>query len=233
MKRFLILIVLAGIVAAGFGFVWLRFTAPKPGELATLQDGDLLFQTIKSTQTAAIIAATGSPYTHVGIAKHDPKLGLVVIEASGPVRETPLEQWIKQGFGARVTVKRLHGITPALAANILNAAKAYYGKPYDFLFRFDKDAIYCSELVYDAFQDGAKITVGHVQQVMELNTDNKAVQKLLALRWHDHPLCQTPPNNTALMCADLIMKQELITPASIAADGKFDTVYDNYYPMAR
>lgn len=232
-KRVLILLILAMIVAAGFGFVWLRFTAPKPGELDGLQNGDLVFQTLASPQTLAIIFATGSLYTHTGIIKQDAKLGPMVVEAVGPVREIPLAQWLKQGVAARVVAKRMHGMTPAIAGKILEAARTHYGKPYDFLFRFDQETIYCSELVYDAFQAGAHINIGRVQRVMELNTDNFAVQKLFALRWQDHPLCQAPPTNNYTACADLILKQELITPVSIAADQKLEIIYNNYGKLAR
>jgi len=59
--------------------VW-RAYAPAP----TLQAGDLIFQTSKSRQSSAILAATLSPYTHMGIVAK--KGGAwVVIEAVGPV----------------------------------------------------------------------------------------------------------------------------------------------------
>ncbi len=227
-KRLLVLLILAAIVAAGFGYVWLRFTALKPGELAEFQDGDLVFQTRNSSQALPIIIATQSLYTHVGIVKQVAKFGPLIVEATNPVRETPMDEWLRQGIGSRVTVKRMRGMIPATATRILEAARPYYGKPDDSLFRFDNENIYGSELVFAAYQAGARVNLGRVQRVMELNLDNFVVRKLFELRWQNHPLCQAPPTDNYTVCADLLLRQEVMTPASIATDPKLETSYDNY-----
>jgi hypothetical protein len=64
-----------------------------------VRDGDLIFQTSKSSQSLAIQRATGSPYSHMGlIFNRDGKP--YVFEAVATVRFTPLDQWIARGVDA-------------------------------------------------------------------------------------------------------------------------------------
>ncbi|UDF02895.1 YiiX/YebB-like N1pC/P60 family cysteine hydrolase [Asticcacaulis sp. AND118] len=51
-----------------------------------LRDGDLIFQTSRSQQSKAILVASRSLYTHMGIVKHTSS-GWMVVEAVGPVKE--------------------------------------------------------------------------------------------------------------------------------------------------
>ncbi len=227
-RRIFILLIVAALVAAGALFVWLRSTAPKAGALDVLQNGDLVFQTRISLSDMSVAFMTLSPLTHVGIIKNSANAAPRVVDVSDKVQEMPLSEWLEHGAGDRVVVKRMRGMTPAIAANILESARAYYGKPDDLLFRFDADSIYSGELVYAAFQSGARINLGRVQRMLELNVDNVFVQKFFAMHWRDHPLCRTPESNIYTVCADLILSQEIITPVSIATAPQLDTVYDNY-----
>ena len=60
-----------------------------------LQDGDLVFHSSHSSQSQAIELATKSKFSHMGIV-----LTLnnrqMVYEAVGPVKYTPLREWIKK-----------------------------------------------------------------------------------------------------------------------------------------
>jgi hypothetical protein len=73
--------------------VWIGFILPLQAEdqpSFDLQDGDIVFSGSAFGQGAAIIAATGSPITHCGIAfKKDGSW--MVLEAVQPVRVTKLE----------------------------------------------------------------------------------------------------------------------------------------------
>lgn len=223
MKRlltaFVVLLVLVAMAA-----VWLRATSGA-NRLPPLRNGDLVFQTSTSDQFNAILIATADPYTHMGIVKTDGGAAKV-IEAAGPVRETPLDIWVKRGFLGRVAVYRDPELTPDQASAVLAAAKDYYGKPYDFVFSFDNDAIYCSELVYLAFKQ-AGIPVGKVQTVSELYINNPFVKKLIERRWRSVPECKAQGFDFA-RCYQLILDRKLITPASIARDPKFQRIYTNY-----
>lgn len=209
-------------------YTWLELTRVKPEKLPALKSGDLVFQTINTGQTLAVAAASASAYTHVGIIKMDENGVPLVVEAVGPVREVPLEKWIRQGIFDRVAIKRVSGLTEEQAAKILKAAEKYYGRPYDFFFLFDKEKIYCSELVYYAFKEGAGIEIGKIQEVSELNTDNFAVQKLIKKRWQNYTPCHERGAKTFSACLPLILSQKLVTPTSIANDPRIESVYKNY-----
>ena len=64
-----------------------------PHAAPTVMDGDIIFQTSKSSQSLAIQRATGSRYSHMGLIFL--RAGKpFVFEAVSPVKYTPLDQWI-------------------------------------------------------------------------------------------------------------------------------------------
>src|ERR1043166_8812275 len=72
----------------------------------TLKDGDIIFQTSRSSQSVAIRRATHSRYSHMGLVLY--RSGQpYVLEASSTVRYTPLPAWIARGVGGHYVVKRL------------------------------------------------------------------------------------------------------------------------------
>lgn len=216
------------LVAALGVWAWAAATRPDIGKLPKLQDGDLVFQTIRSHQTTAIMLASHTWLSHVGIVRIGLDGAPKVVEAVGPVREIALDRWIKQGIGARLLIKRLPELTREQARAVLIAAERYIGKPYDFFFLPDDDRIYCSELAYKAFQQGAGLTVGQMQKVATLDLDNFAVKALLQERWGDDPLCQSQETNSYEKCLPVIKQQDIITPDAVARDPRLLTLYDNY-----
>jgi hypothetical protein len=220
LNRFLLL-VLALVVA---GWVALALTPPKPDTLA-LQDGDLVFQTNFDTQGLAVMLASRSPYTHMGIIRLRQGKAMVV-EAVGPVTETPLRQWIARGTGKRMALMRVKDLAPNAAAKVFARAKREYGKPYDIYFLPGLDAIYCSELVRLSFE-AAGITLGKIEKVGDL-ADSPAVDRLIEERWERYPPCKGVKGMTLEKCRGIIMQQELVTPASIADDSRVELIYSNY-----
>jgi uncharacterized protein YycO len=194
-------------------------------DLPPLKDGDLVFQSTWVPGSMAIGLASGSIYIHTGIIKHTDN-GVVVIQASSTVTETPLDRWIDQGVLGRFALYRYKDLSQAQATAILSAAKAYYGKPYDHFFSFDNDAIYCSELDYLAFKD-AGVSLGKVEQIGSLGINNRFVRKLIEQRWQYYPACAGKGYNFET-CYDVIMNGKLITPASIAADPHLERIFSNY-----
>src|SRR5215471_435789 len=102
-------------------------------------DGDLIFQTSRSSQSVAIQRATGSSLSHMGlilIRNGKP----YVFEASSKVRYTPLEQWIARGERGHYTVKRLKNastlLTSASLSHIREVASTFEGRPYDLTFEW-------------------------------------------------------------------------------------------------
>ncbi len=190
-----------------------------------LRDGDLIFQTSKSNQSAAILIASSSPYSHVGIIKHK-KRNVFVVEASNVVKETTLESWIERGLFRRYAIYRFTGLTSEKAQEILQAAATYYKRPYDIFFSFDNNSMYCSELVYVAYKT-AGLQTGKLQKVSELHTQNSIVKKIIEQRWQRHPKCMTK-GMTFDQCYDRVLSDILVTPASLAEDSQFEKVYSNY-----
>ena len=221
MKKFLAVCCLIFVLGLGAGWAMTR-SLP---DLPPLNDGDLIFHTSTSNQSLAILVSTASAYTHMGIIRLTAS-GPVVIEAAGQVRETPLSQWVARGVLRRVAIYRDPDLTPAEIGAVLAGAKALYSRPYDIHFSFDNDAIYCSELPYLAFRK-AGLSLGRVQTVGDLHTDNFLVTALIRKRWQSYTPC-TAKGLDFDQCRTAILAQPLVTPISIARDARLRQVYSNY-----
>lgn len=219
-----LIIALAIGILLGGSLAFMRMTPPDTKAIG-IKNGDIILQTILGTQGMAIIAASSSPYTHMGFIKTSGKEP-VVVEAVGPVKETPLTQWIARGIGQRITILRLKDMTPEMAKKVAAAARKHYGKPYDFYFLPDKKSFYCSELVREAYL-GAGVTLGKPQKVGEL-TKSAAMDTIIEQRWKYYPPCQGIAGITMEKCRKIIMEQVLVTPASIARDPQLEPVFSNY-----
>lgn len=202
-------------------------TRPDAAVLAGLRDGDIVFQTSKDSQSLAVMLATKSLYSHVGVIDVMKNGKVMVLEAANPVRATPVKEWVAHGIGGRITVKRLKKEDAAAVRRALAWARGRMGRPYDPYFHSSDEAFYCSELVHDAFSH-AGIKLGHEQKLSELETGSAAVQKIMKDRWQDHPVCRKGQKKTFESCIAAVMEEKLVTPESIARDGKLETVYSNY-----
>ncbi|WP_031235149.1 YiiX/YebB-like N1pC/P60 family cysteine hydrolase [Asticcacaulis sp. AC402] len=218
MKRKPWIIGIVAIIALLATYAGLRMVGKPPA----LKDGDLIFQTSGSHQSAAILAATGSAFTHMGILERDDGQWYVV-EAGGTVTRTPLGAWTRRGKGGRYAVYR-RDLTPAQTRTLLKAAHRLDGRPYDIFFSFNNRAIYCSELPYLAFGK-AGITIGQVQKVRDLHADNGLAKSLIEKRWRRHDDCKGLDFDA---CYARILDQDLVTPVSIANDRQFRQIFSNY-----
>ncbi|MEO6052836.1 MAG: YiiX/YebB-like N1pC/P60 family cysteine hydrolase [Chthoniobacterales bacterium] len=132
-------------------------------------EGDIVFQSIpKCDLVDAIEGATHSPYSHCGVVlrEHDQ---WVVIAAISEVRETPLLRWIQRGRGAGFAVYRLK---PSYTASIPEFKKhlvGYLGLPYDYDYDMSDKEIYCSELVYKAFNKTTGEQMGKLEKLSDLD----------------------------------------------------------------
>lgn len=97
---------------------------------ARLREGDIVFSCSEHGQGEAIIAATGSPYTHCGIVfRKDGKL--MVLEAVQPVGVVSLQDFMARGKPGTSHARRLK--KPLAAADIQRGrewAAAQVGKDY-------------------------------------------------------------------------------------------------------
>ncbi len=150
----------------------------------------MVFQRSTSGQAAAISAATGSDWTHMGLVRlmnGKP----VVLEATQPVKLTPYATWVARGVDHRVAVKRLVEAdsvwTPA-ALERLDALQAQWlGLPYDAQFGWGDEALYCSELVHKALSGAADIELAPLRPLGSYAVSDPALRRQIEARWGEVP----------------------------------------------
>ncbi|WMD20924.1 YiiX family permuted papain-like enzyme [Achromobacter seleniivolatilans] len=150
-----------------------------------LQTGDLVFQQSRSAQSLAIQQATHSPYSHMGMIVT--RQGRpYVLEAAARVSYTPLDQWVAQGEGGQYVAKRLRDasmLTPEVREQLAAAGASYVGKPYDLVFAWSDDKIYCSELVWKIYQRTLGIQIGELAPLKRFDLSSPAVQAKMQERY--------------------------------------------------
>jgi hypothetical protein len=101
------------------------------------------------------------------------------------VKWTPLAEWVGRGAGQEVVLMRLADPSPLAdggADKLQAAATRYLGRHYDTLFQWTDDRIYCSELVYKAYQAALGLQIGAVQRMGSFDLASPAVRKLIEAR---------------------------------------------------
>jgi len=157
------------------------------------RDGDLIFQHSVSVQSTAVQLATSSYYSHCGIIFYlngEP----YVFEAIEPVGVRTLEDWINSGENQNYAVYRLKN--RSLNATELNTMKSYLknqlDKHYDLGFNWSDKEMYCSELVFKAYQQ-IGITLCPTQALGSFRLDHPKVKRILTQRYgnnipYDEPM---------------------------------------------
>jgi hypothetical protein len=176
------------------------------------RNGDIVFQTSRSAQSRAIQLATKSPYSHMGIVYiRDGRP--FVFEAVQPVKLTPLQEWIRRGEGQHFVAKRLISADSVLTAEVLMKMRAvgdqFMGRNYDLYFEWSDDRIYCSELVWKIYDQGAGIKIGQLSKMGSFDLSAPAVQAKIRERFGNNP----PLEDT------------VISPASMFASPNLKTVH--------
>ena len=180
-----------------------------------IQDGDIIFQTSQSLQCEAVRIATNSKFSHCGII-YEINGNLFVFEAVQPVKLTPLEDWIMYGRDKNYVVKRLKNASQVLTPDTLQKMKDYSqqfnGKEYDAFFEWTDTRIYCSELVWKIYKNGANIELSKLQQLKDFNLTDERVQKILKERYG---------NNIPL-------EEKVVSPSNLVDSDLLVTVVDTY-----
>lgn len=147
------------------------------------QTGDIIFQISRSSQSKAIQLATHTDYSHTGMLVIRNKKPYV-FEAVGPVKYTPLKQWIAHGEKGKYVVRRVEGgLSVEQQQKLAQTAKRYLGKPYDFSFSWSDDRQYCSEVVWKVYQNALGMRVGEQQKLKEFDLSSPQVQAKLKERY--------------------------------------------------
>lgn len=206
------------------GAIFLAGLPPAKGDSPETLPGDLIFQESKSPQAKAIKEVTGSRYSHCGVVvKRDG--ALFVAEAIEPVRvvDTPnhklrsIKKWIGAGVNQHAVIKRIRGgLTPERLTKLEEAMRRFQGKPYDVLFQWSDDKIYCSEFIYDSFNDplleeSQRMKIGKVQTFGQLNLEGPLARSLIKKRYTDEG-------------KEINQAEEIITPIAVLEDPNLETI---------
>ena len=148
----------------------------------SFREGDVVFTGSPAGQGAAIMAATGSPFTHCGIVFRNAGEWMV-LEAVQPVRTVTLAHFIAHANPATFAVKRLKApLDPAAVQKARKWAEAQIGKNYDARFQWGDDKLYCSELVWKIYRE-AGIELCAPRHFTDYHLDDPQVKKLLDERY--------------------------------------------------
>jgi len=176
--------------------------------------GDVLFQDHPSTQSMAIKLATHSEYTHCGVVfENNGKF--VVYEATQPVVITPLDDWIANGVDSHFVARRLPDVAEKLTDETLTKMReigeSHMGKDYDLVFNWSDDKLYCSELVWKIYDQGAGIDLAPLHHLSEYDLSHPAVKAKLAERYGD----------------SIPLDEPVIAPSDLFESTTLKTVYSN------
>ena len=150
---------------------------------SVFQTGDIIFNISKSQQSLSIQKATHSPYSHMGMIVNKNNQTWV-LEAIQPVQYTALNKWIARGENAHYVVKRLkQPLNVQQKTKLVQNAEKYLGKPYDIYFEWDDCAIYCSEIVWKAYQHALGIKLSPLQKLKQFDLKQNEVQRLMRQRY--------------------------------------------------
>lgn len=182
---------------------WLAYYHYEP------QEGDVIFQSLPySRLVTAIEGATRSPFSHCGIVTRE-NGRWVVYEAFKPVGPTPLREFVGRGRNGAFAVYRFRAAHQQHIPQVLAQIKEYRGRPYDERYRLDDNAeeIYCSELIYLAYQQVTGEPLGQLVTLGELNWE--PYTELIT------QIEKAPPP----------LDREIITPRDLAKAPQLEQVY--------
>ena len=218
-KLFLVCTFVVGAIIA-FGLlnsfqVEKAFTTIEKKFQATFKDGDIIFQTSQSEQCEAVRIATNSKFSHCGIIYIE-NGKIYVYEAVQPVKMTLLSDWITHGEDSKYVVKRLQNAERILSKEVLSKMKSYgsqfNSKDYDLYFEWSNEKIYCSELVWKIYKEGAGIELCDLQKLKEFNLTHPKVKAILNQRYGNA----------------IPYEENVVAPSQIVNSDKLTTIFDNY-----
>jgi len=184
-------------------------------ELDKIQEGDMIYQTSQSKQCEAVRIATNSKFSHCGIVFIE-KGKKYVFEAVQPVKHTPLEDWITHGKENNFVVTRLKNaaklLNPQTIQKMKDYAKGLNNKDYDLYFEWSDEKIYCSELIWKIYKNGAGIELCPLQKLKNFNLKDSRVQAILAERY----------GNT------IPLEEDVVAPSDLENSKIVTTIIDTY-----
>lgn len=196
--------------------VALIFALLAPGAFAqaksyTPQEGDFVFQSLPTGDlVAAIEGVSESDYSHVGMVIRKNERWFVR-EAIGNVHDTPLLEWENRGrMNHAFDAFRLKPDFQKFVPGLIKGSEAFLGRPYDFKYAMDDQAIYCSELLYKSMLNTTGIRLGKLQ-------------KLGQLKWQAYRFTIEKYEGGAVP-----LDREMITPKALSEANQLEQVFHGY-----
>lgn len=192
------------------------------------QDWDnaqLIFAEGDSPLDNAVMAATHSPYAHVGIVRLTGG-GPVVLDTRPYLWELFVEDFLDKAASGHYAVYAVRGLSETAAFGPPRIANDYLNTPDDLFLRPDASEMSGAELVKLSYKS-AGIDLGGFVPFASLDVDNEAVRDWFAGVWRNHPDCRSRGLGVDA-CRKLVARQKVITPASIAADPRVVCLWSNF-----
>lgn len=192
------------------------------------ETGDVLLQSAQcGVYCDSIRASTKSPIDHAAIVVIPPKKNLFsfifksngsdgeVVEAWTPVaKRTPLSEFLARDSGKYIQLRlKPEYRSKQVIDEVVKVADSYVGREYDYHFEESEDKIYCSELIYKAYDKGAGIPAGKIQKISDFD------KKVAEAYWREHFNGKIP------------WERNVISPAGLLMTDKFDVLYSGYSPI--
>jgi len=177
------------------------------------QEGDFVFQSLPNGDLVqAIEGVSQSRYSHVGMVIR--KNGQwFVREAIGDVHDTPLPEWESRGrMNHAFDAFRLKVEFQKFVPEFIKDSAAFLGRPYDFKYDMDDQAIYCSELLYKSMFNAAGVRLGKLQKLGELKWQR---YRLTIEKYEGGPVP---------------LDREMITPKALSEAPQLEQVFHGYKP---
>lgn len=181
----------------------------------TFQNGDIIFQSSQSKQCEAVKIATNSKFSHCGIIYIE-NGKTYVYEAVQPVKMTLFEDWISHGKDSKYVVQRLKNADKILTKEVIEKMKTYgktfNNKDYDVYFEWSDEKIYCSELVWKIYKNGANIELCNTKKLKDFNLDSPIVKSIMKERYGNKI-----PYNEAVVAPSQLYESEMV-----------ETIFNNF-----
>lgn len=137
-----------------------------------LNEGDLVFLDMDNIIFEQVAVATLTWTSHVGVAVYDE--GWNIVESALFVsRKTPLCKYLNRTQDQRFAIRRLkNSLTQTQLTSLKENLSSQMGVLYDTGFDYDGSGLFCSKMVYDAFDQALGIQVGQIKSFREVLEEN-------------------------------------------------------------
>ncbi|MGL5892235.1 MAG: YiiX/YebB-like N1pC/P60 family cysteine hydrolase [Bacteroidia bacterium] len=178
--------------------------------LPDLMEGDIIVQDIQNSTGDMMREAMPSEWSNIGIIfRRDADGVMIVIDAVGKVRITPLAEWISAGRENKLALYRLQDgenlLVPKNSRKLRAACQPFKTLPADLYFGWSDTEIYSSELVWKVYQNGLGISLCPLRKLSTLKLDGAKVKPNITKKYG----ATVPATEMAVTIADIYSSPQL------------------------